>query len=208
MFVSDITGSDFDFDNRFGGEIEGATTGVDVNTIDGDATIKDFVEGNFESTPKLLTLADDAVDFSTSGNHLDEEVVAEVNRFKQEIVSGTRTVPIVPTGPLDPPPEVEEFTIVTVTYDGAQCRYQGPPTFEPGQAVRFDFVNSTPTDAYLFVDTDLFVGPAVYFPARGNSENSGFAIMAADGRYSILCNPDSGNFDNAIEGPILTAASS
>ena len=171
-------------------------------------TIQDFVEGNFESTPKLLTLADGAVDFSTSGGHLDGEVVIEVNRFKQEIVSGTRTVPIVPTGPLDPPPEVEEYTITTVTYDGAQCRYQGPPTFGPGQAVRFDFVNSTPAAAYLIIETDLFVGPALFFPARGNSQNSGFFIMAANGRYPILCSSDPGHFETAIEGPILTAPSS
>jgi len=170
-------------------------------------TIKDFVEGNFEPTYNLLTLTDGVLDFSTTGDHLDGDAVVEVNRFKQEIISGLREVPIVPTGPLDPPSGVEEFTITTVTYDGSQCRYQGPQTFQPGRTVRFDFINATPSRAYLFVDADP-LGVGVASPARGNGENSGFVTMAADGRYAIFCSRDLGNLDGAEAGPILTAASS
>jgi basic membrane lipoprotein Med (substrate-binding protein (PBP1-ABC) superfamily) len=168
-------------------------------------TIKDFVDGNFEPGIEVLTLADGALDFSTSGNHLDGEVLAAVNRFKEDIVSGTRGVPVVPTGPVDPPPEVEEFVIATVTYDGTECRYQGPQTFRPGQTVRFDFANATQADAYLMVHTEAFDG--IDFGVRGSDENSGFLTMARDSRYTIRCGPERGNHDVAIEGSTLTVVS-
>jgi len=117
-------------------------------------------------------------------------------------------VPIAPTGPVGPPPEVEEFTVAVVTYDGARCHYDGPPAFPPGQAVRVDFVNATPTDAFVFVGSDVSFFPVLSFAARANGANSGFAQMAAGGAYSIFCMPELFNFDTAIEGALLTVASS
>ncbi|MCZ6506323.1 MAG: BTAD domain-containing putative transcriptional regulator [Actinobacteria bacterium] len=166
--------------------------------------IKDFLEGNLEPTVEILALADGALDFSTSGGHLTEEIVAEMNRLKQDIVSGRRTVPIAATGLLDPPPEVEDFTVATVTFDGARCVYEGGPTFLPGDVVRFDFINATPADANLIVYTDRSAGIALMFAARGNGENSGFVTMVANSHYSISCNPELRNFDPAVPGPSLT----
>ena len=171
-------------------------------------TIKDFVEGNWVLTDRVLGLADEALDFSTSGGHLNAEDIVELNRLKQEIISGERLVPIAPTGPVGPPPEVEEFTVAVVTYDGARCHYDGPPAFPPGQAVRVDFVNATPTDAFVFVGSDVSFFPVLSFAARANGANSGFAQMAAGGAYSIFCMPELSNFDTAIEGALLTVASS
>ncbi len=170
-------------------------------------TIKDFLEGTLEPTVKILGLAEGALDFSTSGGHLTEETVAEMNRLKQDIISGRRPVPIAPTGLLDPPPEVEEFTVATVTFNGARCVSEGQLTYVPGEVVRFDFVNATPAAANLIVYTDLWAGVALMFPARGNGENSGFVTMAADGHYSIACNPELRNFDPAFPGPTLTVES-
>ncbi|MEE9581856.1 MAG: hypothetical protein V3W36_02850, partial [Acidimicrobiia bacterium] len=125
----------------------------------------------------------------------------------QEIISGMREVPIIPSGQLDPPPGVEAFTVATVTYDGAQCRYRGPPTFEPGQTVRFDFINATPSPAYLLVDADEF-GVGTVSPARGDNQGSSFVTMVADGHYSLFCSRDLPNRDDAASGPKLTVASS
>jgi basic membrane protein A len=169
-------------------------------------SIKDLIEGNLVPGTKVLTLSDGALDFSTSGDHLDGDVVAALNRFKEKITSGTTRVPLAPTGRLDPPPEVEDFTITTVTYDGARCRYRGPPTFELGQTVRFDFVNATPTDAFLMVfEQSYFNG--FEFPARSSDENSGFLTMGAGGRYTIRCGHEAGNFETAVKGSTLTVAS-
>jgi DNA-binding SARP family transcriptional activator len=165
-------------------------------------TIKDFVDGKIEPGIEVLTLADGALDFSTSGDHLPVEVVSAVRRFKQDIVSGTRGVPVVPTGPVDPPPEVEEFIIATVTYDGTECRYQGPQTFRPGQTVRFDFANATQAHAYLMVQTETFDG--INFGVRRSDENSGLFTIATDSRYTIRCGPEWGNYNVAIEGSTFT----
>ena len=168
-------------------------------------TIKAFVEGNFEPGTQVLDLADGALDFSTSGNHLDGEVVGAMNSLKEDIVSGATRVPLAPSGQLDAPPGVEGFTVANVSYDGARCRYQGPHTLQPGQTVRFDFVNTTPVDASLIVfDDGIFDG--FDFPAGSSDQNSGYLTMAADGRYTIRCGPEVGNYDTAVEGPTLAVA--
>jgi basic membrane protein A len=168
-------------------------------------TVEDFVQGAFEPTYQLLNLADGALDFSTSGDHLSGEAIVEVDLFKQEIISGVRQVPIIPTGPLDPPAGVEAFTIATVTYDGAQCRYTGPQTFEPDQTVRFDLINTTPSPAYLLVEPDE-IGVGTVSSARVDNQGSSFVTLVADGHYSLFCSHDSPGSNTAVAGPKLTVA--
>jgi basic membrane lipoprotein Med (substrate-binding protein (PBP1-ABC) superfamily)/DNA-binding SARP family transcriptional activator len=169
-------------------------------------TIRDFLEGTLDPTLRWLTLADGALDFSRSGDHLSAEVIAEVNSLREAIVTSMISVPRAPTGRLDPPPDVEHFTVVTVTFDGARCSYEDRTLFGPDEAVRFDFANTTGADASLIVYNDHLPLDSIAVLAPGHGENSGFVVMSAGGTYALTCAvPDWDNWDPTfVEGPTLT----
>jgi hypothetical protein len=116
------------------------------------------------------------------------------------------SVPRAPTGRLDPPPDVEHFTVVTVTFDGARCSYEDRTLFGPDEAVRFDFANTTGADASLIVYNDHLPLDSIAVLAPGHGENSGFVVMSAGGTYALTCAvPDWDNWDPTfVEGPTLT----
>jgi basic membrane protein A len=66
---------------------------VDVAVFE---AIKAFTEGNLEAGVQTFDLANDGVGFSTSGDFLSEEIIAQLEELKASIVAGDITVPTAP----------------------------------------------------------------------------------------------------------------
>ena len=109
-----------------------------------------LVDGDLRPGVSELGLAENAVGYSTTGSHLSIDTIAALERYRQEIVAGTRVVPSAPTGPLEPPLGATVTTTLTVTFDGSTCSYEGPRRLEPG-IVRVEFVNNSDRDGWLDV---------------------------------------------------------
>ena len=124
-----------------------------------------LVDGELRPGVRILGLAEKAVGYSTTGGHLSIDTIAALERYRQEIVAGTRSCRARPTGALEPPRGVVPTTTLTVTFDGSTCRYDGPaPSSTPGM-VRVEFVNtSDSTDGWTFYPAGEF---AVQVPALG-----------------------------------------
>jgi basic membrane lipoprotein Med (substrate-binding protein (PBP1-ABC) superfamily) len=138
--------------------------------------IKNFLNGRLKpASNTFLTLADGTVDFSTSGGFLDGNALAFVDRMKQDISAGLRTVPIAPTGSLDPPWQADRSTPVTVTFDGSTCRYDGPGTLKAGEVLAVSFINKTRGYALVTISDPGRTSVAVQVPASANSKNRGYA---------------------------------
>ena len=105
--------------------------------------IRDYLDGGLELVPRELTLADGAVDYSTTGDNLSPATIATLEALRAEITSGKRTVPRAPSGPLDPPSSVTVTQTATVTFDGADCRYQGPTDLVSSDVVHVRFTNES-----------------------------------------------------------------
>ncbi len=97
-------------------------------------TIRDFTEGRFEPGVTTLTLSDGAYALSTTGGNLTDVHLETISDLTQSLVDGVVTLPDVPNGELTPPPGVElaEVVPVTLTFDGEQCRYEGPSVLSAG----------------------------------------------------------------------------
>ena len=136
-----------------------------------------------------LGLADNAVGYSTTGGHLSTDTIAALERYREEIVAGTRLVPSAPSGTLEPPRGLVPTTTLTVTFDGAVCKYDGPGELAPGM-VRVDFVNTSDVDGSVDV---LSRGElAVQVPASAATPNSGYAGLEAAADYAFVCHSGSG----------------
>ena len=136
--------------------------------------IRDFLDGGLEPGSRELTLADGAVGYATTGDHLSADTTATLDRLEAEIVAGTRTVSPAPSGPLRPPPSRVVDHTATVTFDGSTCRYDGPTTVEPGTIVHIELVNAT---AHTAAVTFLSGNDAVILdlPAPPGGKNEGYA---------------------------------
>ncbi len=169
------------------------------------ALVEGFMAGELEPTVQVLTLADGALDFSTQGDHLGEDVVRRVDEFKQGVASGSIAVPSVPTGALAAPPGIDTHTTATVTYDGGECTFDGPLRPEPGDVIRFDFVNTSAAEAWLVPVSPSAIGPAM-IPARAGAGNSGYVTMMADATYTLWCTPVLGDTSAAAVAASLNVS--
>jgi basic membrane protein A len=154
--------------------------------------------GDLAPERRELTLADGAVDFSTTGGHLTSDVIAQLEHYRADIIAGARDVPRSPSGELAPPPGVAPTATVTVTFDGSTCTLEGPSTLTPNGAVRIDFVNTTATDALASVRSgDGYIGEV---PAPPGGDNTGYVVLTDPGPHPIECSP---GFGEVITGPAL-----
>jgi basic membrane protein A and related proteins len=168
--------------------------------------IRDYLDGGLEPTGRVLALADGGVGYSTTGGHLTEDTIATLERLKQEIISGTRTVPRSPSGELLPPADTTVTDTITVTYDGATCRAERLASFEPGDVARVEFVNTSRRDALLQVGygTSWVVG----ITAAPGGTNIGFASLPTAGDHTTYCAPEPSDGTDHVPGPILTVTES
>lgn len=132
---------------------------------------------------RQLGLADDAVDYSTTGGHLSTATIEELERYRNEIVAGTRIVPSAPDGPLEPPAGSTVTSTLTVTFDGATCRHDAPAAIGRG-VVRVVLVNTGHADGSVEVSGGG--GNMVQVPANAGGTNSGYAKLD-DGLYDVQC---------------------
>ena len=149
---------------------------------------------------RRLGLADGAVDYSTTGGHLSDETLAALERYREEIVAGTRIVPSAPHGPLEPPAGSTVTSTLTITFDGTTCRHDAPAAIEPG-VVRVVFVNTGDADALADVSTNGF--GMIEVPAIAGEWNSGYAKLD-DGLYEVQC---VSGFETTFAGPSLKVGS-
>ncbi len=164
--------------------------------------VKAYLSGELAPVRRELTLADGAVDYSTTGGNLSPQVVAQLERYRDEIIAGTRHVPRSPSGALTPPPGVAPTAAVTVTFDGSTCTLDGPVTFTPNGVVRIEFVNATDTDAVVTVRYgEGFIGEV---PARPGGSNVGFVALTSPAPHPVECGPE---FGERISGPTLAWSS-
>jgi basic membrane protein A len=125
-------------------------------------TVRSFLDGELAPGNRTFTLADGGVGFSTSGDHLADSTIARVQAFEDEIASGARVVPHVPSGALDPPLDAASPVPIRVTWDGASCTVDAPPELHLGDMTRLDIANATSADAQVWARP-----PEVAFPLVG-----------------------------------------
>jgi basic membrane lipoprotein Med (substrate-binding protein (PBP1-ABC) superfamily)/DNA-binding SARP family transcriptional activator len=156
-----------------------------------------LVDGELRPGAVELGLAEQGVGYSTTGGHLSAETIATLERYRQEIVSGTRVVPRAPTGALEPPLGSTPTTALTVAFDGSTCRIEAPAALERG-IVRVEFVNSSNVDGWVdLLDDGEF---SVQVPAASGTSNTGYAGIQDSRTYEVECHSGSGM---SILGPTL-----
>jgi hypothetical protein len=139
--------------------------------------VRDYLDGGLDPVRKELTLADEAVGYATSGDHLSPETIVTLERLKAEIVSGALTVPRAPSGALRPPASETVTREGRVTFDGSRCLYDGPATFVAGDVVHVEFVNSTDTNAAFAIWSPAL--SVVQVPAVAGGRNEGYGRIPA-----------------------------
>jgi basic membrane protein A len=166
--------------------------------------IDDFLAGDLEPVPRVMTLADGGLDVSTTGNFLDDETRATIEHLERVVVEGRVTVPLAPSGAVDPPPGVTAATTLALTTDGTSCTYTGKTEFEAGEVVRIEYVNNSTTESGAGL-VDLTGGYAIAaVPTPSQHTNVGYAALPA-GRYRLQCGVVKDGTVSVIEAAILTA---
>ena len=163
-----------------------------------DEGVRDYLDGNREPFRLELTLADEAVGYSTSGDHLSQETIYTLEAFKAQIMTGALTVPRAPSGALQPPASVTVAHTTRVTFDGSRCLYDGPATFLEGNVVHVEFVNNTDGDAMFAIYAPDFT--VVQIPAVAGGRNEGYGSLGG-GRNDSWCTSDAGE----VPGPTFDA---
>ena len=154
-----------------------------------------LVDGRLRPGALELGLAEKAVGYSTTGGHLSIDTITRLERYRQEIIAGTRVVPRAPTGVLEAPIGSKPTTTLTVTFDGSACRYERPGELAPA-IVRVEFVNNSDLDGWIEIAE---LGElSVQVPAVAHTSNSGYAGLEAAGSYTFECRSGSGT---TITGP-------
>jgi hypothetical protein len=113
-----------------------------------------------------------------------------------------------PSGTLDPPWLVDQFTPVTVTFDGATCQWRGPSTFRANDVIRVSFINATSADALAVIGVGPEAGVAVQVPARGNATNTGYAELSAKAPHQVSCFAGAAPGAHEVRGPTLSTTDS
>jgi basic membrane lipoprotein Med (substrate-binding protein (PBP1-ABC) superfamily)/DNA-binding SARP family transcriptional activator len=144
--------------------------------------VRDYLDGGLEPVRRELTLADGAVGYSTTGDHLSRETIATLEQLKAEILSGALTVPRAASGALGPPASATVARAGRVTFDGSRCLYDGPPTFFAGDVVHFEFVNNTESDAMFAIWSPSL--SVVQVPAPPGGTNEGYGRLPAGSNES------------------------
>jgi len=163
--------------------------------------IRDYLDGGLDPVNRELTLADSAVDYSTSGDYLSPAIIATLERLRVEIVSGERVVPRAPRGPLPPPSAVIATETATVRWDGINCRYDGPMDLAPSDVLHVRFSNASDADAEFGVWTaDGY--PIMDVTAAPGTTTDGYGRAPA-GSHESWCGPDPLPSDSAAPGPIF-----
>ncbi len=138
--------------------------------------IHDYLDGGLESVPRELTLADGGVNYSTTGDNLSVETIAKLEALRAEIVSGKRSVPRTPSGPLPPPSSVTVTQNATVTFDGTECRYDGPTDLVSGDVLHVRFTNVSDIGARFAVWTQDALNVIEVPRGSGNDERRVWAL--------------------------------
>ncbi|HMK12044.1 MAG TPA: hypothetical protein VK461_10715, partial [Acidimicrobiales bacterium] len=152
-----------------------------------------------EPVSRELTLADGAVDYSTTGDNLSPGMIARLEALRVEIVSGNLAVPRAPTGRLPPPWSVTVTQTATVTFDGTRCRYDGPTDMRPEDVLHVRFTNTSGSAAAFAVFGSGFLMLDV--PAGPVSTNEGYGRFPS-GTLQAVCGPPSGA-PPVVPGPVL-----
>jgi hypothetical protein len=162
--------------------------------------VRMLVDDELRPGVRQLRLADDAVDYSTTGGHLSTATIEELERYRQEIVAGTRIVPSAPDGPLEPPAGATVTSTLTVTFDGATCQHDAPAAIGRG-VVRVVFVNTGAADGV--VELSGGGGNMLQVPANAGGTNWGYAKLD-DGLYDVQC---TSGFETAVASASLRVGS-
>ena len=163
--------------------------------------VRSFLADDLEPGVRVLGLADEAVGYSTTGDHLSPDTIAVLEGYRDEIIDGTRIVPSAPSGALEPPPGAVVAETLTVTYDGTSCAYDGPTEIERA-VVRVEFVNNSDADAWVALSYPRQL--RVEVPARQETRPPATPRWRCPGDYAIECRAEPGV---AVAGPTLQAIS-
>ena len=109
------------------------------------------VDGSIEPGHLTLTLADDAVGFTTSGAFLRPSTTSALEEFRSDIVDGRRTVDPTPDQAIHAPTIVPSDTATRVDFDGAVCAVSGPSTYVLDTDEQFVLSNHSSSDAFVTV---------------------------------------------------------
>ena len=151
--------------------------------------IRDYLDGGLEPVPRELTLADGAVDYSTTGDNLSAETIAKLEALRVEIVSGRRSVPRTPSGSLPPPSSVTVTQDGTITFDGTECRYDGPTNLVSGDVLHVRFTNASHLTARFGVWTQDTLN-VIDVPVDPGTTNEGYGrFPAGDQQAWCLAEP-------------------
>ena len=158
--------------------------------------VSDYLDGGLEPVNRELTLAEGAVGYSTAGDNLSPETIARLEGLRSEIVSGERSVPRAPSGPLAPPPSAIVTHTATVTFDGTDCRYEGPTDLVSSDVMHVHFNNASGAFATFGVWTPLGL---IWIPSEPGTTNEGYGRIPAGGYQSWCTSPGVPN----VAGPVF-----
>jgi len=156
--------------------------------------VEQFLDGRLDSGTRRMTLADRAMSLSDSGGHLDADLLAAVDRLRDDVASGAIDVPTIASGALLPPPNLGTTVRVEVRFDGETCSVEGPSTVPAGTPLELEAHNDTRADAAITIETSEN-GVAVAVAADGTT--TGF--VAIQRTASVLCYPNL-QFDRGVLG--------
>jgi basic membrane lipoprotein Med (substrate-binding protein (PBP1-ABC) superfamily)/DNA-binding SARP family transcriptional activator len=167
-------------------------------------TIRAYLDGELTATHRVLTLADGAVGYATSGGHLSDATIERLETLSAEIADGRRTVPHVASGAVEPPLGAAEATPVTVTWDGRTCGYEGPTDWRIEDVIRFEISNTSSAAAQVWA-----VPPATPFLLVGvemvpGGTGSATLELLEDRPIDVVCFPAADGRARFAEGVVAS----
>lgn len=123
-----------------------------------------LLDGSIEPGRWLrLGLAEGAVGYTTSGDHLDPATIDRLDALTDDIVSGRISIDGVPDGPADTAPLAVAPDAIDVAFDGDSCVLDRTPTMRVGVPQQFVFSN----DAEWISGLMAWTVPDGFDPADG-----------------------------------------
>lgn len=144
-----MIGVDSDFYHDVGAEERAHVLTSALKRYDAGVQVvtKQHLDGDLP-TQLVLTLADGAVGYATSGEHLAVSTTSTLAALEQMIVDGELIVGSVPENPVAQPSDSDEVS-ATIIYDGTSCTYEGPGALASGTIHNVRFVNRSDEVAVL-----------------------------------------------------------
>jgi basic membrane lipoprotein Med (substrate-binding protein (PBP1-ABC) superfamily)/DNA-binding SARP family transcriptional activator len=146
--------------------------------------IERYLAGELEPGLLSVGLADGAIDWSDTGGHLDDEVVARLQEASDLVRSGEIVVPRQAASP--PTSLPEPAAVIDVTWTAAGCEIVEPVGVTSGDRIRLELVNDTPEvqSAALFAGDGageewLVLG----LDALPGGSNAGVAVVTTDSAF-------------------------